>query len=136
MEYLRINNKKSSPKMKTRGPTPYPRGWGARPLPLGAHPCLVGPLMLHQPQLQRHIFRFMEKKIKEEVSSRFTIRGRRQALISLGRADLESVRGSGEGDSSPSSSSSILHHQFHDAHCYFLNLHWYFPRRGKGDAAK
>ena len=39
-EYLTINNKNSSPKMKTRGPTPFPRGWGvppprARPLPRG-----------------------------------------------------------------------------------------------------
>ena len=37
------------------------------------------------------------KKIKEKVSSRFTTQSRRQALISLGRADLESVRGFGEG---------------------------------------
>ena len=56
------------------------------------------------------------KKIREKDSSRFTIQSRRQALISLGRADLESVRGSGEGNPSPSSSSTILHHQFHDAH--------------------
>ena len=56
------------------------------------------------------------KKIREKVSSRFTIRSRRQALKPLGRADLESVRGSGEGNPSPSSSSTILHHQFHDAH--------------------
>ena len=35
MEYLTINNKKSPPKMKTSGPTPFPRGWGARPLPRG-----------------------------------------------------------------------------------------------------
>ena len=56
------------------------------------------------------------EKIREKVSSCFTIRSRRQALISLGRVDLESVRGSGEGDSSPSSSSTILHHQFHDDH--------------------
>ena len=26
-----------------RGPTPWPGGWGARPTPLGAPPCLVGP---------------------------------------------------------------------------------------------
>ena len=56
------------------------------------------------------------EKIKEKVSSRFTTRSRRHALISPGRADLESVWGSGEGDSLPSSSSTILHHQFHDAH--------------------
>ena len=56
------------------------------------------------------------KKIREKDSSRFTIRSRYQALISLGRADLESVQGSREGNPSPSSSSTILHHQFHDAH--------------------
>ena len=91
------------------GPTPCPQGWGRAP-------CLVGPLELHRPQLQLYIFTFGEKKIREKDSSRFTIRSRRQALNSLGRADLESVRGSGEGNPSPSSSSTILHHQFHDAH--------------------
>ena len=30
-KHLIINNEKSSPKMKTRGPTPFSRGWGARP---------------------------------------------------------------------------------------------------------
>ena len=73
-----------------RGATHRPRGWGRAP-------CLVGPLTLHRPQLQLHIFTFGEKKIKEKVSLHFTTRSRRQALISLGRADLESVRGFGEG---------------------------------------
>ena len=59
---------------------------------------------------------FRGEKTREKNSSRFTIRSRRQALKPLGRADLESVRGSGEGNPSPSSSSTILHHQFHDAH--------------------
>ena len=83
---------------------------------VGGAPCLVGPLELHRPQLQLHIFVFGEKKIREKDSSRFMIRSHRQALNSLGRADLESVRGSGEGNLSPSSSSTFLHHQFHDAH--------------------
>ena len=91
------------------GPHPVHEGGGRAPYP-------VGPLMLHRPQLQLHIFTFGEKKPREKDSSRFMIRSRRQALISLGRADLESVRGSGEGNPSPSSSSTILHHQFHDAH--------------------
>ena len=82
--------------MKARGPTPCPRGWGAPP-PIGRAPYLVGPLELRRPQLQLYIFRFVEKKIREEVSSRFMIWSLRQALISLGRADLESVWGSGEG---------------------------------------
>ena len=80
--------------------------------PQGAH---EGPLELPPPQLQLHIFVFGEKKTREKDSSRFTIQSRRQALNSLGRADLESDRGSGEGDSSSSSSSTLLHHQFDDA---------------------
>jgi hypothetical protein len=39
----------------------------------------------------------VEKKIREKSSSRFTIRSRRHLLFFLGRADLESVWGSGEG---------------------------------------
>ena len=70
---------------------------GGRPLPLGAPPYLVAPLDLHQPQIQLHIFTFGEKKIRDKVSSCFTIWSHRKALISLWRADLESVRGSGEG---------------------------------------
>ena len=111
LELIRIFGER----IKARGPTPCPRRWG-RVLPPGRAPCLVGPLMLHRPHLQLYIFCFAKKKIREKVSSCFTIRSRRQALISLGRADLESIRGSGKGDSSPSSSSTILHHQFHDAH--------------------
>ena len=97
--------------MKARGPTPVHEGGGRAPY-------LVGPLETSQLQLQLYIFAFGEKKIGEKNSSRFTIWSRRQALKPLGRADLESVRGSGEGNSSPSSSSTILHHQFHDAHCH------------------
>ena len=89
---------------------------GGAPAPPGCAPFLIGPLELHRPQLQLYIFVFGEKKIREKDSSRFTIWSRRQALNSLGRTDLESVRGSGEGNPSPSSSSTILHHQFHDAH--------------------
>ena len=97
------------------GPPPVHKGGGA-PAPLGRTPYLVGPLLHLQLQLHLHILSFDEKKIREKKSSRFTIRSRRQALKPLGRADLESVRGSGEGNPSPSSSSTILHHQFHDAH--------------------
>ena len=109
------NIKNTGRRIHVRGPPPVHEGGGA-PAPLGTPPCLVGPLLLHRPQLQLHIFVFREKKTKEKDSSRFTIRSRRQSLKPLGRADLESVRGSGEGNPSPSSSSTILHHQFHDAH--------------------
>ena len=101
--------------MKTRGPTPFSRGWGGAPLGRAAY--LVGPLDALRRQLQLYIFAFGEKKIKEKDSSRFMTRSHHQALKPLGRADLEFVRGSGEGNPSPSSSSTFLHHQFHDAHC-------------------
>ena len=81
----------------------------------GAPPYLVGPLETSRLQLQLYITAFGEKKIGEKKSSRFTIRSRRQALKPLRRADLESVQGSGEGNPSPSSSSTILPRQFHDA---------------------
>ena len=86
LDFIKILAKESA----SGGPHPVHEGGGRAP-------CLVAPLELHRPQLQLHIFTFTEKKIREKVSSRFMIRSRRQALISLGRADLESVRGSGEG---------------------------------------
>ena len=115
MEIILENIKNIGERINVRGPTPWARGWGVH-LPPGRAPYLVAPLELLRPQLQLYIFTFGEKKIREKDSSRFTIQSRRQALNSLRRADLESVRGSGEGDSSPLSSSTILHHQFHDAH--------------------
>jgi hypothetical protein len=60
----------------------------------------------------------MEKKMREKEYSRFTRWSRRHLLFFIGRADLECVWGSEEGDSPPPSSSTILHRQFHDAH------HW------------
>ena len=65
----------------------------------GAPPASWPPLDVHRPQLQLRIFAFAEKKIREKVSTCFTIQSRRQALNSLGRADLESVRGFEEGES-------------------------------------
>ena len=73
------------------GPHPVHEGGGA-PALLGTPPCLVGPLTLHRPQLQLHVFTFGKEKIREKDSSHFTIRSRRQALKPLGRADLESIR--------------------------------------------
>ena len=91
------------------GPPPVHEGGGRAPLPCG--PPDAPPTSTPTPYIH-----FRGEKIREKDSSRFTIRSRRQALKPLGRADLESVRGSGEGNPSPSSSSTILHHQFHDAH--------------------
>ena len=77
------------------------QGQGAHTLStrVRARPCLVGPLVLHRPQLQLHIFTFGEKKIREKDSSRFTIWSRRQALNSLGRADLKVRSGLRRGES-------------------------------------
>ena len=102
-------------KSMSGGPHPVHEG-GGRACPPGRAPYLVDPLVLHRPQLQLHIFTFGERKIREKDSSRFLIWSCRQALKPIRGADLECVRGTGEGNPSPSSSSTILHHQFHDAH--------------------
>src|SRR3954463_16612183 len=48
------------------GPSPVHEGGGA-PAPPGRAPCLVGPLTLHRPQLQLHIFVFGEKKSRRRI---------------------------------------------------------------------
>ena len=101
-KYWRKNQDQEAHTLSTRGGARTPFSWAPR-----------GSTDLNSNSIYSVLQR---KKIREKVSSRFTIRSRHQALISLGTADLESVRGSGEGDSSSSSSSTILHHQFHDAH--------------------
>ena len=95
-EHLRKNNKKSLPKNQGQGAHTLSTRVEARPPPW-ACPLPRGPPGVPLTSTQLHIFTFGEKKIREKVSSRFTTRSRHQALISLGRADLESVRGFGEG---------------------------------------
>ena len=80
--------------MKARGPTTCPRGWGAR-LPPRAHPSTSWAPWSSSDLNSNSIYLLSGEKIREKKSSRFTIRSRRQALKPLGRADLESVRGSG-----------------------------------------
>ena len=107
---LKILAKESRP----GGPPPVHEGGGA--CPPGRAPLPRGPLGAPPTSTPTPYIRVWGEKIREKDSSRFMIRSRRQALNSLGRADLESVRGSREGNLSPSSSSTILHHQFHDVH--------------------
>ena len=104
-----------------------PEGWSWEPTsppcagPLVAHVWLVGPTLLHRLQSHLYLVPFIRKKIKEKSSSRFTIRRRRHLLFFIWRADLESVLGSGEGKSSPSSSSTFFPLQFHEAlHCSWV----------------
>ena len=58
---------------------------------------------------------YFSRKIREKELSRFTRRSRRHLLFFIGRPDLDSVWGSGEGDLRSSSSPTLLHRQFHDA---------------------
>ena len=97
------------------GPHPSHEGGGA-PAPWVCPPTLWAPWSSSDLNPNSIYSLSGRKKIEEKDSSRFMIRSRRQALKPLGRADLETVWGSGEGNPSPSSSSTFLHHQFHDAH--------------------
>ena len=58
---------------------------------------------------------YFSRKIGEKELSRSTRRSRRHLLFFIGRPDLESVWGSGEGDLRSLSSPTHLHRQFHDA---------------------
>ena len=97
-----------------RGPWVGTTHQGAPPLlahPGGSYPP-GGPADDPPDTIKSHISR---KKIREKELSRSTRWSRRQALFYLGRADLESVWGSGEGGLRSSSSPTLLHRQFHDA---------------------
>ena len=83
--------------------------------PLVAVGKLVGPTRLCRPQSQVYKFTFVPEKIKREDFVAFAIRRRRHNLFFIWRVDLESVLGSGEGKSSPSSSSTFFPLQFHEA---------------------
>ena len=84
----------------------HPLGGGGQAC--GAHTALP-------PQPQVYKFPFVLEKIKREDFVVFTIRRRRHNLFFIWRADLESVFGSVEGESSPLSSSTFFPLQFHEA---------------------
>ena len=93
--------------------------WATSPVaaatPLAATTKLVGPTWLCRPQSQLYKFTFIPEKMKREDFIAFAIRRRRHILFFIWRTDLESVLGSGEGKSSPSSSSTFFPLQFHEA---------------------
>ena len=74
-------------RIKARGPTPCPRGWEARLPPWARPPASWAPWCSTDLNSNSIYSRSGRKKIREKDSSHFTIRSRRQALISLGRAD-------------------------------------------------
>ena len=67
MEQLFGKYKKYLQKMKARGLTTYPRGWGGAPAPLGRAPYLMGPLVPLRLQLQLYILCFGEKKSDRRI---------------------------------------------------------------------
>ena len=98
----------------TLGGGPVGHNPGSATTPLFAVGRLVGTTRLCRPQSQVYKIPFPEK-IEREVFVAFSIRRRRHHLFFIWRADLESVLGSGEGKSSPSSSSTFFPLQFHEA---------------------
>ena len=110
-----LENKKISAPSSSSGGGPVGHKPWLRHHPLVAVGRLVGPTQLRRPQPQVYKFSFVPEKIKREVLVAFTIRRRRHHLFFIWRADLESVFGSGEGKSSPSSSSTFFPLQFNEA---------------------
>ena len=109
---LKILEEKST----SGGPYPVHEG-GGRACPLGA-PLPRGPPDTPPTSSPTPYIHFRGEKNQREGLITFYDTKPPPSPKPLGRADLESVRGSGEGNTSPSSSSSstFLHHQFHDAH--------------------
>ena len=83
MEYLIINNEKSSPKMKTRGPTPFPQGRGAPPLGRASlpHGPPAGSLMT--------IFSYMKSFVEKTTRSNLSGRNSTATRRNLGGSNLE-----------------------------------------------
>ena len=77
-KHLIINNEKSSPKMKTRGPTPCSRGWGCAPY-------LVGPLVALRWPSSPIWSLSSRKKIRSNLSGQNSAATRRN----LGGSNLE-----------------------------------------------
>ena len=110
------NKRKIPPQRSTGGGGPVdhkPIGRGHPPWP--RHEGLWGPRGSTTPKLSSISSVSPGKKMREKVSSRFAIWRRHHIMFFIWRADLESVLGSGEGKSSPSSSSTFFPLQFHEA---------------------
>ena len=76
---LKILEEKST----SGGPHPVHEGGGA-PYPPGRAPCLMGPLTLHRPQLQLHIFVFGEKISERRIHRVLWYRAAAASCSSLG----------------------------------------------------
>ena len=89
---------------------------GGAPAPLGRAPLPRGPPVASPTPTPPPYIEFRGEKNQREEFIAFYDMKPPPSPKPLGRADLESVQGSGEGNPTPSSSSTFLHHQFHDAH--------------------
>ena len=76
-ECLKRNKEKSTPKMKARGPTPCPWGWGVHPPLLGRAPLPRGPPGGSPTPIFSHMKSFDEKKTEEKLSGRDSAATRR-----------------------------------------------------------
>ena len=102
LEFIRIIERKKH----LRGPTPWPRGWGARPPVLGA-PLSPGPPGGPPVSIFCYMKSFILEKIRSKLLGRNTAAMRRnqsRAPAKLFCQELPSLR----GKSKPSSSPTIL----------------------------
>ena len=94
----------------TRGGPGGPRRPGGAAQPLAAPGGRLGGPHAPWCPTSTRIFTRDEKTPDQKFFSQFSSRSRRHPLFFFGRANLEAELASGEGRSSPSSSSSPLHH--------------------------
>ena len=66
LEYLRILGTENT----AGGASTWPRGWRARPHPLGAPPCLVGPWWAPSLISSSHIITYLQKKNPHPAQAR------------------------------------------------------------------
>ena len=81
--------------MKTRGPTPFPRGWGARPTPW-VRPLPRGPPVGPPVAIYCYMMYFVRRKIISKLSGRDSAATRRN----LGGTNLELRQSCSAGDTS------------------------------------
>ena len=102
-----------NPRQRWRPGGPHPSHEGAHP---GRAPYLMGPLDALRRQLQLYIFAFGEKKNQREEIIMFYDTEPPPSPKTSREGWSGVCLGLRRGNPSPSSSSTILHNQFHDAH--------------------
>ena len=109
------NKRKIPAQRSTRGGGPVGRKPTSRGHPYGRAMQACAAHVAPPPPISALYLPFHLEKNPREGFIAFCDTEAPHILFFIWRADLESVSGSGEGKSSPSSSSTFLHRQFHDA---------------------